>query len=153
MGGLSNAPLKERIANQNKLNAFAKIGKDIDFPNDFIKIIPQKPNRSPEEIAKAVSDINLEKDRIKYALLWFINGSPMDEIALRHLQDNNRSKTYEILLKKETYSSLINLGVLAFINDNIKTGFDNISKVIHNSVYRAELFKSLGTINYQLSEN
>ena len=36
LGVLSNTPLRERIANQNKLNAFAKIGKSVIFPYDCL---------------------------------------------------------------------------------------------------------------------
>lgn len=39
LGVLSNSPLKERVANLNKLNAFAKVGKKVSFPNDFGNII------------------------------------------------------------------------------------------------------------------
>lgn len=77
----------------------------------------------------------------------------MDDIALKHLQAGNREKAEEIFQKKETYSSLINSGVLAFIDGNIAAGFNNISKVVHNSAYRADLFQALGIANLQLSED
>ena len=77
----------------------------------------------------------------------------MDAIALKHLQVGNREKAEEIFQKKETYSSLINSGVLAFIDGNTVSGLNNISKVVHNSVYRAELLNALGIANLQLSED
>ena len=77
----------------------------------------------------------------------------MDAIALKHLQSGNREKAEEIFQKKETYSSLINLGVLALINGDIATGFNNISKVVHNSTYCAEFLQALGIANLQLSED
>lgn len=116
-------------------------------------ILTDKPVRTPETIAAANTAINLDKDQLKYALFWFISGSPMDDIALKHLQAGNREKAEEIFLKKETYSSLINSAVLAFIDGNIATGFNNISKVIHNSAHRAELLQALGIANLQLSED
>ncbi len=141
------------MGNQNRLAAFAKVGKEVAFPNDFATILTDKPIRTPDSIAAANTAINLDKDQLKYALFWFISGSPMDDIALRHLQAGNREKAEEIFQKKETYSSLINSGVLAFIDGNTATGFDNISKVIHNSVYCAELLQALGIANLQLSED
>lgn len=153
MGVLSNSPLKERVGNQNRLAAFAKVGKEVAFPNDFVTILTDKPIRTPDSIAAANNAINLDKDQIKYALFWFISSSPMDDIALKHLQAGNREKAEEIFQKKETYSSLINSGVLAFIEGNTATGFNNISKVIHNSTYRAELLHALGIANLQLSED
>lgn len=141
------------MGNQNRLVAFAKVGKEVAFPNDFATILTDKPIRTPDSIAAANTAINLDKDQLKYALFWFISGSPMDDIALRHLQAGNREKAEEIFQKKETYSSLINSGVLAFIDGNTATGFDNISKVVHNSAYRAELLQALGIANLQISED
>lgn len=153
MGVISNSPLKERVGNQNRLAAFAKIGKEISFLNDFTSILIDKPIRTNESIAAANAAINLNKDQVKYAFFWFIKGSPMDDIALKHLQIGNRDKAEEIFQKKETYSSLINSGVLAFIDGDTATGFDNISKVIHNSVYLSEFLQALGIANLQLSED
>ena len=153
LGVLSNSPLKERVGNQNRLTAFAKIGKEVAFPNDFATIFTDKPVRTPDSIAAANTAINLDKDQLKYALFWFISGSPMDDIALKHLQAGNREKAEEIFQKKETFSSLINSGVLALIEGNTATGLNNISKVIHNSAYRAELLQALGIANLQLSED
>lgn len=153
LGVLSNSPLKERVGNQNRLTAFAKVGKEITFPNDFGSILIDKPVRSLESISAANIAINLDKDQLKYALFWFISDSPMDDIALKHLQAGNRDKAVEIFQKKESYSSLINTGVLAFIDGNNAIGFSNISKVIHNSTYRAELLQTLGISNIQLSED
>lgn len=153
LGVLPNSPLKERVGNQNRLAAFAKVGKEVIFPNDFAMILTDKPVRTPETIAAANTAINLDKDQLKYALFWFISGSPMDDIALKHLQAGNREKAEEIFLKKETYSSLINSAVLAFIDGNSAIGFNNISKVVHNSTYRAELLQALGIANLQLAED
>lgn len=153
LGVLSNSPLKERVGNQNRLTAFAKVGKEVSFPNDFATILAEKPVRTPDSITGANTAINLDKDQLKYALFWFISGSPIDDIALKHLQAGNREKAEEIFQKKETYSSLINSGVLALIDGNIASGFNNISKVVHNSVYRAELLQALDISNLQLSED
>lgn len=153
LGVLSNSPLKERVGNQNRLAAFAKVGKETSFPNDFSSILTDKPVRTSESIAAANTAINLDKDQLKYALFWFISGSPMDGIALKYLQAGNREKAEEIFQKKESYSSLINSAVLAFIDGNTDIGFNNISKVVHNSAYRKELFQALGITNLQLSED
>ncbi len=153
LGVLSNSPLKERVGNLNRLVAFAKVGKEVVFPNDFATILAEKPVRTPDSITAANTAITLDKDQLKYALFWFISGSPIDNIALKHLQAGNREKAEEIFQKKETYSSLINSGVLAFIDGNIAAGFNNISKVVHNSACRADLLQALGIANLQLSED
>lgn len=153
LGVLSNSPLKERIANLNRLNAFAKVGKEVNFPNDFSNIVSAKPTRSVESVSAANNDLNLDRNQLKHALFWFISGSPMDDIALKNLQAGNRDKAVEIFQKKETYSALINTAVLALIDGDNTIGFTNISKVIHNADYRAELLQALGIANLQIAED
>lgn len=153
LGVLSNSPLKDRVANQNRLNAFAKVGKEASFPSDFCGIIADKPIRTSESVSSAITALNLDKEQLKYALFWFINGSPIDDIALHHLQAGNIEKARELFTKKESYSSLINVGVLALIGGDVTTAFRCISNVVHNSGYRAELFQALGIANLQLTED
>lgn len=153
LGVLSNSPLKERVANINRLNAFAKVGKEVNFPNDFVKILPSPPARTVEKIAEATNAINLDKDKLKHALFWFIKGNPMDEIALKHLQSGNSGKAREIFLKKETCSSLINVGVLSLAEDDINAGFENISKVIHSPELLKELLRILDLTNLSIAED
>ena len=153
LGVLSNSPLKERVANINRLNAFAKVGKEVNFPNDFAKILPSSPNRSEKKIAEASNAVNLDKDKLKHTLFWFIKGNPMDEIALKHLQSGNSDKAREIFLKKETCSSLINVGVLSLAEDDINAGFESISKVIHSPELLKELLRILDLTNLSIAED
>lgn len=153
LGVLSNSPLKERVGNQNRLAAFAKVGKEVSFPNDFAHIIPEKPVRTSDSISSANVALNLDKDQLKHALVWFINGSPIDEIAIKHIQAGNLDKARELFEKKETFSSLINVGVLNLISGNYTSGFSNISMVIHNNEHRSALLKALGIENLTMSED
>lgn len=153
LGVLSNSPLKERVANINRLNAFAKVGKEVNFPNDFAKILPSSPNRSEKKIAEASNAVNLDKDKLKHALFWFIKGNPVDEIALKHLQSGNPGKAREIFLKKETCSSLINAGVLSLAEDDINAGFESISKVVHSPELLKDLLRILDLANLSIAED
>ena len=153
LGVLSNSPLKERVANISHLKAFAQVGKEVNFPNDFVKILPSPPARTVEKIAVATNAINLDKDKLKHALFWFIKGNPMDEIALKHLQSGNSGKAREIFLKKETCSSLINVGVLSLAEDDINAGFESISKVIHSPELLKELLRILDLTNLSIAED
>lgn len=152
LGVLSNSPLRERVGNQNRLAAFARVGREVVLPYDFSEIIGEKPVRTVESIASANASINLGKDQLKYALFWFINGSPIDGIAIKHLQTGNIDKAKEIFEKQETFSSLINTGILALLNDDITTGFNRISKVIHDNTHQAKLLETLGLTNLIISE-
>ena len=153
LGVLSNAPLKDRVGNQNRLAAFAKVGRDVSFPNDFASIIPEKPIRTSESISSANVALNLDKNQLKHALIWFINGSPIDDIALKHIQAGNMDKARELFEKKEIFSSLINVGVLNLISENYTLGFSNIFMVIHNNEHRSALLKALGIENLTMTED
>lgn len=153
LGVLSNSPLRERVGNQNRLAAFAKVGKEISFPNDFAPIIPEKPVRNSDSISSANFALNLDKDQLKHALVWFVNGSPIDDIAIRHIQAGNLDKARELFEKKETFSSLINVGVLNLISGNYTSGFSNISMVIHNNEYRSAFLKALGIEKLTMTED
>ena len=72
---------------------------------------------------------------------------------MKYLQSKDIIKAKELFQKRESFSSLINLGVLAFIEGNFAEGYANISKVIHNESYRVDLLETLGLQNITLSEN
>lgn len=153
LGVLSNSPLKDRVGNQNRLLAFAKVGKEVSFPNDFVSVITEKPLRSAENVTAANTALNLDKDQLKNALFWFIANSPIDEIAIKHLQSGNKDKARELFEKKKTFSSLLNMGVMQFIESNYTSGFLNISTVIHNANYRSEFLNVLGLPNLTMTED
>jgi hypothetical protein len=153
LGVLSNSPLRERVGNQNRLAAFAKIGREVAFPNDFATIIPEKPVRTSDSISSANVALNLDKDQLKHALVWFINGSPIDDMAIKYIQAGNTNKARELFEKKETFSSLINVGVLNLISGNYASGFYNISMVIHNNEHRSSMLKALGIENLTITED
>ena len=153
LGVLSNSPLKERVGNQARLSAFAKVGKETTFPNDFTEVIGEKPLRTEESIMSANTSLNLDKDQLKHAFFWFIKGGPIDEIALKHLQAGNVDKAKELFQKQETFSSLVNLAVIAFLQNDIQTGFGNIAKVLHDQSLLSKLQESLGITNLVISED
>lgn len=152
LGVYSNSPIKDRIANANKLKAYLKVGKSVDFPLDLSNLIPA-PIRTVESMEHANACINLPHDQLKYALFWFIKVSSIDEMALGYLQNGNTDKAKELLEKKETFSSLINLGVLALIQKDKAVAIQTITKVIHNDDYRAAFVKAVCDETCQISED
>lgn len=152
LGIYSNSPVKNRIANANKLKAYQKVGKSVDFPLDLLNLIPA-PVRTVESIEHANGCINLPYDQLKHALFWFIKVSSIDEIALVYLQNGDTERAKKLFEKKETFSSLINLGVLALIQNDKATAIRAITKVIHNDDYRASFVEAVCGGTYQLSED
>lgn len=151
LGVFSNSPIKERVANANKLKAFLKVGKSLAFPSDMPSLLPEL-TRTSEGMESANACLNLPNDQIKHALFWFIVGSPMDKIALEHLQAGNTDKCVEILSKKESYSSLLNLGIIAAIKEDFGTFIANLTRVIHNDDFRVEFVKAVAGEEFQIEE-
>lgn len=152
MGIYSNAPLKDLVANKNRLAAFARVGKTLTFPTDLTNLIGEVPNRSSESISEAMAELDLPEDRICHALFWFIKVTPIDTVALSNLQTNNIAKARSILLKKENFSSLLNLGVLALFEGDVPEGVDKITSLIHTDEYREALIDAVCGQQFQISE-
>lgn len=151
LGVCSNSPARERIANMGKLKAYLKVGKDVKFSSDLEGMLPAL-DRSLEGADSANSKINLPNDQLKYALFWFINVTPIDKMALDYLWMGNVEKSCEILGKKETYSSLINRGVLGFLQNDYASAVRNITLVIHNENHRTQFVDAVCGNTFQISE-
>ena len=151
LGVCSNAPTAEKLANSKKLRAFLKVNKEVAFPLDFTHLMPPL-TRTAEGVNIANNSINLSQDQLRYALFWFINASTIDNMALEYLQNGNTSKAVELFAKKETFSSLVNQGVLAFINGNYGQAIHCITKVIHDNVYREAIIESVCGLTFKMTE-
>lgn len=117
LGVYANSPIKERVANHNKLQAFLKVGKQVDFPLDLIHYLPPI-HRTSETIAQADASLTLPKEQLKYAQFWFIKATPLDDIAFNHLQAGNMDAAIDIWKKKDCVSSLQNRIVCALIKED-----------------------------------
>lgn len=100
LGVVSNASSKEIAANTTKIKRFSAAGKTVHYPTDFEEYLGPV-QRDADSIDKALADINLPKDKIKYALFWFVNTDDFD------------SKTIELLGNPETQEDYY-----GFIQDN-----------------------------------
>lgn len=151
LGVYAGASAKEIAANTSKLKAYLKVGKTVEFPADFIILLPVL-DRSQSVLDAALAKINLPQDKIQNALFWFVKGNSIDEIALNHLQIGNKEKALQIFGHKETYSSLHNQGVLSFINEDWGEGIRCITTMLHADYYREEFVKTIAGENFQISE-
>lgn len=118
LGVYSNASTKERVANKTKMNAFLKVGKQVSFPIDFP--ILSSIDRNVDSVAKAEANLTLPADQIRFAQFWWMNATPIDEVAFNNLSNNNMPMAKSIWEKKEGVSSLQNRFVLSVINKDLK---------------------------------
>ncbi len=120
LGVFSNSPTRERVANQGKIKAFLKVGKEVTFPLDLPHVLPTIA-RTVENVSEAESKLTLLIDQVKYAQFWWLKVTPLDEVAFNHLQAGNLPMAQSIWEKKETVSSLQNRIVLALIQSDYAT--------------------------------
>lgn len=117
LGVYSNSPIKDRVANKGKMNAFLKVGKPVSFPLDLTNILPSV-DRSIETVANAESELALPIDQIKFAQFWWMNVTPLDGIAFNHMTNGNMDMAKSIWEKKDNVSSLQNRFLLSVINND-----------------------------------
>lgn len=153
LGVYSNSSIRDITANKSKIVAFTKVGKVVEFPIDLSNLLSTTPTRTTESIDDAIAKINLPIDKIKYALFWFVNLSPIDDIALKHIQAGNIEKAFEIFNKKKTFTSLLNKGVCSFIYDDKEAAIECITKVIHEEEYRQRFVEAICGTTFTVSEN
>lgn len=137
LGVFSNSPLKERLANNNKLKAFLKVGKEASFPLDRIEFLPHL-HRTEERVSSAEAMLTLPADQIKYAQFWFIKQSPLDEVAFNHLLNGETEKAMSIWAKKDYVSSLQNRFVCALMQSDVAEALCYLTRLYNSDEYLRE---------------
>lgn len=118
LGLLGNSTEKELQKQIATIKRFAEVGKtkafDYDFPF-FGEVV-----RSTEKVQEAASKIEQAKNKVHYALFWFLNSGHVDEAALNNLKEGHIEKAVEIwekTLKDSTvtaknFAAICNLSTL-----------------------------------------
>ena len=150
LGVYANASIKDVKANEAKAKAFLNVGKDVTFPCDFNQIMPLL-ERTPEMMESANAQLTLPNEKIKYALLWFVKATPLDEIAFNHLENGNFEQTLNIWRKKECFSSLLNISTLALIHGHYLLAVDSIIKMLESEKHRQDFISSVVDETFQIS--
>lgn len=118
LGVYSTSSQREIVANQGRMKAFLKVGKDVSFPLDLNGVLPTV-SRTEENVAEANSKLTLPTEQLKYAQFWFSKCTQIDEIACGKLTNGDINGAIEIWSKKATASSLQNLIVCALIKNQL----------------------------------
>jgi hypothetical protein len=118
LGVFGNSTEKELQKQIATIKRFAEVGKsksfDYDFPF-FGDVV-----RSIDRVQEAASKIEQAKNKVHYALFWFLNNGHIDEAALNNLKEGHIEKAAEIWEKtlKDTqvtpknFTSVSNLSTL-----------------------------------------
>ncbi len=151
LGVYSNAKRKEITANADRQKAFLRVHKEVSFLSDLSWKIGV-PQRSTNAIDDSLAKINLSNDKITHALFWFINISPLDKAALSNLEAGDENKAKEIWNKKNSFSSSLNLAILALANNDLDTYIANVTGLIHDDNQREEFVRCICDDTFHISE-
>lgn len=134
LGVYSNASKKDIVGAENKIKAHVKIGREISFKSDFVDFVGPI-ERTEESLATAVSQLTLAKDKIKFALFWFVHESAFDEVAFNHLSSNSPDSACQIWRKKNSASSFVNLAVSSLVSRQWANVLYYYSQLIESGEY------------------
>ena len=151
LGVWSNARQADIVKNQSRMKAYLNVGKTVEFPSDMTSLLP-KIDRSLDIVQVAQAAINLPADKIRHALFWFCNASPLDETGLNNLASGDSAKALSIFSMRESYSSLVNKAVLSLILSDDASVVSSYSALIHDYTYREQFIASVCGDTFQITE-
>lgn len=151
LGVWANAKQTEIVRNMGRMKAYLNVGRTVDFPSDLNCVLPLM-SRTMQMAQDAQAALNLPADKIRYALFWFLNDSPLDESALSNLASGDSVKALEILSKRDSFSSLVNRAVLALIKSDFQTAYAAYSRLIHDFTYRGQFCAAICGETFQITE-
>lgn len=117
LGVYINAPQKDILANANKIKAFTKVGKSMEFPSDTLPDYPEVI-RDFDTVNAALKSLDFDIEHFKASLFWFSNLSPLDLVPLKYVASGNIDKAISIWSKFDSLSSLHNRTIAAAINND-----------------------------------
>lgn len=151
LGVLSNSSMKEIVSNFGKIKAFAKTGKSVSFNNDFVQLLGPI-NRDSQLATDAYNAISLPKDRFVAGLFWFIQDSPIDEVAINKLRSGDIQGAITLLRKKVTVSACINLAIIHLIEKKWTTALYYYTYLLNSEERRQQLLSIITDNESLLSE-
>ena len=153
LGVCSNASLKDITANKTKLTAYSKVGKSVDFPIDCVPLLGSI-KRDEQEIIYAEHELTLPENKIKHALFWFVNDSAISDVALANINDGspvNIGKATDILHKKSSFSSWINLSTISLIQGDIEKAISSMLNLVSDKSYCLQFSSAICGDNYKIT--
>ena len=141
LGVYANAKPAEIVSNCDDMEAYLSIGQSVSFDLDLNNLMPNVV-RSADSVANAKKQINLPKDKLKYALFWFIKDSSVTH-AINHLKNSDYNSANIVLELEDTFSTKINKAVVAILQDDLGTAISSITEMIHEDELRNNFVKAI----------
>ena len=131
LGVYANASSKEITSNARKIKRFIEVGKNVDFPVDFLSFLPPV-DRTQESVDNALSLLSDPKEKFKSALFWFSRVDDIDGIGIDNLCAGHAEKARDIFEKKDNWHSSFNNSTLAFLQNRFEDAITIVTRSIDN---------------------
>lgn len=151
LGVLSNSSTKVIHRNVSKLETYLTIKKQLNF--DFDSQFFGRISRDLENVQRAKTAIQLDDNKLRHGLFWFVSNSAFDEIAFANIKKGNIDKAISIWEKQVTNNRIDKENCGAFINISsiyLKQGINgtiNTGKLQKGISLKSQIFES-DTLDY-----
>lgn len=153
LGVYANASIKDITSNKSKFIAYAKVNKSITLPSDCVSRLGEV-DRSEQNVLSAEHEITLPDSKMRYALFWFVNDGPIADVALANIQEGsymNTIKAIDILYKKPSFSSWVNLSTLSIMQGDVENTISSMLRLVTNQSYCLQFSSSICGDNYKIT--
>ena len=128
--------------------------KDLQYAYDFSRVRATHPIRSTESVLYAQNLLEDPINKIKYSFFWFCKETETDAVALQHLAEGRKDVAVDLWNKKDNnVSALLNLAVLAFLEEDAFSFVENVSKVIHTETLRKQFLLCVSPESVSMEES
>ena len=133
LGAFANATLKEIVAFETQLKAYARVGQRVDNPLRLRHLLGALPD-DEESIRNAESLLTLEDERTYYAAFWFVHGTNPDEDleAVRLLDRGSTSNALSVWTRRDDQEAMQNLMVAYLVLKRWKQAVRAAQRLYHN---------------------
>lgn len=154
LGVYSNARPADIVSNCDDMEAYLAIGQSVLFDLDYNNILPIV-NRTQNIVNQAKSKINLPKEKLKYALFWFVKDSTTAH-AMNYLKNGDFSNADSVFAMEDSFATRINKAVTALMQNNLGSAIANVTELIHDFDglgLRDDFVKAICGDTFSINEN
>ncbi len=151
LGVYANARPAEIVSNCDEMEAYLSVDQSVAFDLDLDNLMPPVV-RSADSVSNAKKLINLPKDKLKYALFWFVKDLSSTH-ALNYLKSGNLDNIYDVFDIDDSFSSMVNKSVTGILHNNdLGFAIGNITELIHNDDLRDNFVKTICGEAFSITE-
>lgn len=149
--GTSTAVSNQTLfSNYRSLMARSLKGIESSLGQDMTSFL-EPPLRTPYRLDQAKLKLSSAKGRLFNSLFWFIDTNKIDHAALYYLAKDERAKTMKILMSSPSFSSYINLAVIALSEDRFKDAMGYYAKVFQDEAFTQEFVNAVLGEKYKIN--